>query len=70
MVKFLKEEKGTITGIVLISLLFFLIILSTMFITYSAHRKAQLKSQVIVKEIYEDELKQAPNILEDYKYEI
>lgn len=51
--KYLRDEKGAVTTVVVVTLLFFITILSTAYIITATLRKNQLKSELIAKEIYE-----------------
>ncbi len=56
MKKILKNEKGSMTVYVSVSILAFILILSGIFITSVSIRKNQLKTTVKIKEVYERDL--------------
>ena len=58
----LKSEQGAITAVVLATVLFFVAILSTSFAIISAQRRAQMQSDISVKEVYEKDLNNAGEI--------
>lgn len=58
----LKSEKGSVTSVVLVTILFFITILSTAYIITSTQRKSQLKSQVEVKDFYQKQIDDAGDI--------
>lgn len=51
--KYFKSDKGSITNVVLVTVLFFITIVSTAYMITATLRKSQLKSQIAVKETYE-----------------
>lgn len=53
MKKILKDNRGSITTVVTVTVLFFSVILSTAYMITSTNRKTQLKSEAIAKETYE-----------------
>ena len=53
----LRSDKGAITTVVLVTVLFFLTILSTAYMITATLRKSQLKSEIAAKEVYERALK-------------
>lgn len=59
----LKSEKGSITSIVLVTILFFITILSTAYAVTATQRKSQLKSEIAVKGTYEKDLDNVDEIL-------
>lgn len=59
----IKKENGAITAIVLVTVLFFVIILSTAYALISAQRRTQMESQITVKDVYENDLN---SVLEIY----
>ena len=65
--KKIKEEKGSISAVVLVTILFFIIVLSVVYTTHSVLRQAQLKSEISLKEVYEKDLN---NIDDVYKQAI
>lgn len=67
MKKFLKSEKGSVAVIVTVTVLFFLTVLSTSYFMIATMRKSQLKSDLITKQVYENELNNTNNIYADSK---
>lgn len=61
----LKSEKGSITLVVLVTLLFFITILSTAYVVIATQRKSQLKSEISIKETYEKDFNNIEGILSD-----
>lgn len=49
----LRSDKGAITTVVLVTVLFFLTILSTAYMITATLRKSQLKCEIATKEVYE-----------------
>ena len=49
----MKKEKGSITLIVMVTVLFILILLSTSLIFVSSKRKSQLQESMILQDIYQ-----------------
>ena len=60
--RIIKKENGAITSIVLVTVLFFVTILSTAYALISAQRRAQMQSQITVKDVYEKDLNSAQEI--------
>lgn len=54
--KILKSDKGSITTIVLVTILFIITILSTAYAITATLRKSQLKSQITTKDVYSSDL--------------
>lgn len=54
--KILKSDKGSITTIVLGTILFIITILSTAYAITATLRKSQLKSQITTKDVYSSDL--------------
>lgn len=54
--KILKSDRGSITSIVLVTILFFITILSTAYGITATLRKSQLKSEITTKEVYGSDL--------------
>lgn len=65
--KYIKSNKGSITTVVLVTVLFFITILSTAYIVTATLRKSQLKSEITAKEVYEKDLKNIDEITEYLK---
>lgn len=61
-IKILKNEKGSITTVVLVTILFFITILSTAYAITSVLRQTQLKSQLNAKEGYEKDIENVDEI--------
>ena len=61
--KKLKSENGSITSLVIVTVLFFVTILSTSYMVVNALRKSQLKSQINAKDVYERDLKRVDEIV-------
>ena len=59
----IKKENGAITAIVLVTVLFFVTILSTAYALISAQRRTQMESQITAKDVYENDLN---SVLEIY----
>lgn len=68
--KKLKENNGAISTVVVVTVLFFVMILSNSYIVTSNVRKAQIKSEAAVKSKYEEQLKKAPQIEENVEAKI
>ena len=60
--RIIKKENGAITAIVLVTVLFFVTILSTAYALISAQRRAQMQSEITVKDVYEKDLNGAQEI--------
>ena len=60
--RIIKKENGAITAIVLVTVLFFVTILSTAYALISAQRRAQMQSEITVKDVYEKALNSAQEI--------
>ena len=56
MKKILRDNRGSISTVITVTVLFFLTILSTAYMVTSANRKAQIKSELVAKKTYEDPL--------------
>lgn len=67
MKKILKDNRGSITTVVTVTVLFFSVILSTAYMITSTNRKTQLKSEAIVKETYESPLNNLDEISDSIK---
>ena len=63
--RMLKNDRGSITTIVLVTVLFILIILSTAYAITATIRRSQLKSELTTKEVYESELNDIDKIYKD-----
>lgn len=60
--RIIKKENGAITAIVLVTVLFFVTILSTAYALISAQRRAQMQSEITVKDVYEKDLNSVSEI--------
>ena len=60
--RIIKKENGAITALVLVTVLFFVTILSTAYALISAQRRAQMQSQITVKDVDEKDLNSAQEI--------
>ena len=56
MKKILRDNKGSISALVVISVLLYSIVLTTAFMQASSKRKMQIESQILAKEAYEKQL--------------
>ena len=56
MKKIFRDNRGSISTVITVTVLFFLTILSTAYMVTSANRKAQIKSELIAKKTYEEPL--------------
>ena len=56
MKKILRDHKGSISALVVISVLLYSIVLTTVFMHASSKRKMQMESQILAKEAYEKQL--------------
>ena len=56
MKKILRDNKGSISALVVISVLLYSIVLTTAFMQASSKRKMQMESQILAKETYEKQL--------------
>ena len=56
MKKILRDNKGTVSALVVISVLLYSIVLTTAFMQASSKRKMQMESQILAKEAYEKQL--------------
>ena len=58
----LKEEVGSITSMVTVTIIFFITILSSTYMLMAVQRKSQLKSQLSTREAYQEEIDNANEI--------
>ena len=65
MKKILKDNRGSITTVVTVTVLFFSVILSTAYMITSTNRKTQLKSELTARETYEKPLNNLDEIREE-----
>ena len=56
MKKILRDNKGSISALVVISVLLYSIVLTTAFMKASGKRRIQIQSQILAKETYEKQL--------------
>ncbi len=66
----LKKENGSITVVVLVTVLFFVTILSTAYVVVSAQRRAQMQSEITAKDVYEKDLNNAGEIYNSLAIEL
>lgn len=57
-----NNRDGSVTALVLVTILFFVTILSATYIINGAMRKSQLRSEMELKQIYENQLNDVDNI--------
>ena len=62
ILKKMRDEKGSITSVVLVTVLFFIIILSTALMISGTQRKSQLDSEITLKQVYQNQVDDAENI--------
>ncbi len=62
ILKKMKDEKGSITSVVLVTVLFFIIILSTTLMISGTQRKSQLDSEITLKQVYQNQVDDAEKI--------
>lgn len=60
--KRLKSEKGSVTVLVIVTLVFFMIVLTTAYLAASNTRVSQLKETQRIKEIYEKDVENIESI--------
>lgn len=65
--KFIKSDKGAVTTVVLVTVIFFLTILSTAYMVTATLRKSQLKSDIAAKEVYEKDFNNIDEISNSLK---
>lgn len=65
--KFVKSDKGAVTTVVLLTVIFFLTILSTAYMVTATLRKSQLKSDIAAKEVYEKDFNNIDEISNSLK---
>ena len=65
-----KSQRGSITTVVLVTVLFFVTILSTAFIVASTNRKGQIKSEAATKSTYEKDIDRTNQIVANIKKEL
>ena len=65
----LKSNRGSISTVVIVTVLFFATVLSASFTIMSNVRKSQIKSEIIIKDMYENQIKEASNIEKTLKNE-
>lgn len=65
LTKYLKKNNGSVSTIVTVTIVFFVMILSAAFTVMSGIRKSQIKSQLVVKEMYQNEMDSALEIQEN-----
>ena len=62
ILKKMRDEKGSITSVVLVTVLFFIIILSTALMISGTQRKSQLDSEITLKQVYQNQVDDAKKI--------
>ena len=62
ILKKMRDEKGSITSVVLVTVLFFIIILSTALMISGTQRKSQLDSEITLKQFYQNQVDDAEKI--------
>ena len=62
ILKKMRDEKGSITSVVLVTVLFFIIILSTALMISGTQRKSQLDSEITLKQVYQNQVDDAEKI--------
>ena len=65
----LKSNRGSISTVVIVTVLFFATVLSASFTIMSNVRNSQIKSEIIIKDMYENQIKEASNIEKTLKNE-
>ena len=65
MKKILRDDRGSITTVVTVTVLFFSVILSTAYMITATNRKTQLKTEIIAKETYEEPLDNLASVREE-----
>ena len=65
--KCIKSDKGAVTTVVLLTVIFFLTILSTAYMVTATLRKSQLKSDIAAKEVYEKDFNNIDEISNSLK---
>ena len=65
-----KSQRGSITTVVLVTVLFFVTILSTAFLVVSTNRKGQIKSEAVTKSTYEKDIDRTNQIVANIKKEL
>ena len=65
LTKYLKKNNGSVSTIVTVTIVFFVMILYAAFTVMSGIRKSQIKSQLVVKEMYQNEMDSALEIQEN-----
>ena len=65
----LKSNRGSISTVVIVTVLFFTTVLSASFTIMSNVRKSQIKSEIIIKDMYENHIQEASNIEKTLKNE-
>ena len=67
MKKILRDNKGSVSALVVISVLLYSIVLTTAFMQASSKRKMQMESQILAKEAYEKQLDNLDEIRDEIK---
>ena len=66
ILKKMRDEKGSITSVVLVTVLFFIIILSTALMISGTQRKSQLDSEITLKQVYQNQVDDAEKISKSF----
>ena len=61
----IKNQRGSITSIVLVTMLFFTLTLSAGYMLITSTRRTQLKSELLLKNMYESQITAANSIAEE-----
>ncbi len=67
MKKILKDDRGSISTVVLVTVLFFVTVLSTGYMIAATLRQGQLKSELVAKETYEKPLNNLEELADEIK---
>lgn len=62
--KYVRSDKGSITTVILVTVLFFVTILSAAYMVTASLRKGQLRSELVAKQAYEDDFNHIEEITE------
>lgn len=61
----IKNEKGAVSALVLFTILMFITILTGVYLTITAKQKAQMKSDMRIKQIYAQDVNNIDNIYDE-----
>lgn len=62
ILKNIKQENGAVATLVLFTILMFVVILMGVYLTISTMQKSQLKSDMRIRQIYQDDINRASEI--------